>query len=303
MSNFKGWILDALPRESAAALGMKIDLTYIPVKRRHLLSVNRIRNFYFPRISEKNLFIHHRSFLYVESKRNLRRSKNRIWLTHFDNPSELNLLTSKEMCIDKLFVQNSSLTKSLVASGFDSNKISMQPGAVSRSLFFPSSSNIVGQGYFLFTGDCKARKSPDFIEWLIVSFPEIKFRIHGNGWKSFKNGSLLKLKNLDIFDFDFTLQGEMLRNACGLLILSTLEGGPISLLESLACGTPVVSTDVGFALDILNPDTGLIVNLEKSVNYWKSVFESAIKLKMLNGHKDLLNGAYTWEELGNEFYY
>jgi glycosyltransferase involved in cell wall biosynthesis len=303
MNNFKGWILDALPRESAAALGMKIDVTYIPVERRYLLSMRRIRSFYFPPISEKNLFIHHRSFLYVESKRNLKRSRNRIWLTHFDDPSELDLLISKEMCIDKLFVQNSRLNKSLVASGFDPKKISMQPGAVNRSLFFPSSCNMVGGGYFLFTGDCKERKSPEFIEWLIISFPDIKFRIHGNGWKSYKNGSLLQLKNLDIFDFDFKVQGEMLRNAYGLLILSTLEGGPISLLESLACGTPVVSTDVGFALDILNADAGVMVSLEKSKNYWLPVFESAIKLKMLNGNKDLLDGAFTWEELGNEFYY
>jgi len=155
MNNFKGWILDALPRESAAALGMNIDVTYIPVKRRYLVSMRRMRSFYFPHISEKNLFIHHRSFLYVESKRNLKPARNRIWLTHFDNPCELDLLVTKEMYINKLFVQNSRLIETLVASGFDSKKISMQPGAVNRSLFFPMSFNMTSQGYFLITGDCK----------------------------------------------------------------------------------------------------------------------------------------------------
>jgi glycosyltransferase involved in cell wall biosynthesis len=302
MQNFKGWILDALPREAAKALERKIDITFIPVKRRNLVSVRRIRNFYFPYIAEKNLFIHHRSFLYVESKRNLEFSINRIWLTHFDQPCELDLLVSRSMYIDKLFVQNSRLFESLVASGFESNKISIQPGAVNRTLFFPSKSNTNGRGYFLFTGDCKERKSPEFIEWLIQSFPSTKFRIHGNGWKTFNGGSLLRLRNLEIFDFNYIDQGEMLRNAYGLLILSTLEGGPISLLESLACGTPVVATNVGFAVDILNSGTGLIITLEKSTDYWLSVFESVVRLKFVNGCKDLLNGRYTWEELGNEFY-
>lgn len=53
-------------------------------------------------------------------------------------------------------------------------------------------------------------------------------------------------------------------NACDLyLITSREEGGPKSLLESMACQVPVISTKVGMSIDVLNNNiNGVIVDIE-----------------------------------------
>ena len=302
MSNFKGWILDAIPRDSAIAANVNIEVYYLAVSRRLLVNPVYLSSFLYPRVGDENLFVHHRSFLHVDKKRDLKNSRNRIWLTHFDDKHDLIELFTRRHYIDKLFVQNLQNIDSLVKVGFDRNVISLQPGAIDRNRFFPDKHNTHMHKYFLITGDCKDRKNPFFVKWLISNFPDFNFVIHGNGWKEFDEGSLNHLPNLTIFEFSFNNQAEILRNALGLLILSTLEGGPISLLESLACGTPVISTDVGFAKEILDDSRGTLVNPQPSIEYWRNVFQLTIEKKYKNRHLDLLQGSYSWEALGNELY-
>lgn len=53
-------------------------------------------------------------------------------------------------------------------------------------------------------------------------------------------------------------------NALDLYIIaSRVEGGPKSILESMACGVPVVSTRVGMAVDVItNEENGLLADIE-----------------------------------------
>jgi glycosyltransferase involved in cell wall biosynthesis len=302
MSNFRGWILDAIPRESAAAINQEVQFSYLPVRRRELVSMNSIRNYFAPRPSKFNLFIHHRSFFFVKERANLLTSRNRIWLTHFDKFSDVEELSSCIEYIDKLFVQNANLALALAEAGFPESKLSIQPGAVNRQLFSPLSYPGIEEGYFLFTGDCKSRKNPLYIQWLIQSFPDVNFVIHGNGWRVYNEGVFLDFSNLKIFDFEYELQPALLRNACALIIVSINEGGPIALLESLSCGTPVISTPAGFAQDILNPDRGVVISLNSSIFEWREFFNQMRALKEKSRYSDLLNDEYTWQALGKHLY-
>lgn len=303
MGNFRGWILDAIPRESAAAVGKRIIITYLPVGRRYLYTLGSFRSYFFPRVGVENFFIHHRSFIFVSTKRDIQKSRNRIWVTHFDEVSDIDYLLDQRFYIDKLFVQNLNLANLLFRAGFSAEQISVQPGAIDRADYYPLSERNVKNSYFVFTGDCKKRKNPEFVEWLILNFPEYNFLIHGDGWDVYKGGSLLKIPNLRIVKFDLQNQGEILRNADALLVLSTLEGGPISILESLASGTPVASSNVGFASEILTSERGLIVQLDESIDYWSEVLRFMKEFKKSTWSKDLLEGSYSWEDLGNEFYF
>jgi glycosyltransferase involved in cell wall biosynthesis len=303
MSNFKGWILDALARESAHAINARVNIQYIPTSRREIQTINTFRAKYFPNARGNNLFFHHRTFFEVEKRVSLEESQNRIWLTHFEVDEEIQKLLRRDAIISKFFVQNTTLRDKMLESGFSKDKLHVTPGAVDRSRFFPSLISNHGENYFLFSGDCKPRKNPEFVEWIIRSFPELKFVIHGKYWESFNQGSLKNLPNLQIIEFDYSYQGDLLRGASALISVAQNEGGPISILEALASGTPVIATDTGFAKDLIKLNTGVLISEDLDLNGWRSRLNELIEIKKKVQGLDLLGGKFSWEKLGADFYH
>jgi glycosyltransferase involved in cell wall biosynthesis len=303
MSNFKGWILDALARESAHAVNARINIQYIPTSRREIRTTKTLRAKYFPNARGNNLFFHHRTFLEIEKRVSIQESQNRIWLTHFEDDNEIQKLLKRDGIISKFFVQNMTLRDKMLESGFSEEKLYVTPGAVDRSQFFPSFISHYDEEYFLFSGDCKPRKNPAYVEWIIRSFPELRFVIHGKNWESFNQGSLNSLPNLQIIEFDYSHQGNLLRGASALISVAQNEGGPISILEALACGTPVIATDTGFAKDLIKFNTGVLISEDLDLNEWRSRLNELIEIKKKVQGLDLLGGEFSWEKLGADFYH
>ena len=136
MSNFKGWILEALARESAHAINEPVNIQYIPTSRRDIRTINALRAKYYPNAGGNNLFFHHRTFFETEKRVSLEKSQNRIWLTHFEEDDDVQQLFRREAIISKLFVQNITLRDKMLNNGFSEYKIHVTPGAVDRSRFF-----------------------------------------------------------------------------------------------------------------------------------------------------------------------
>jgi len=303
MSNFKGWILEALARESAHAINAPINIQYIPTSRREIRTFKALRAKNFPNARGNNLFFHHRTFFEIEKRVSLEKSQNRIWLTHFEGEDEIRQLLRRDAIISKLFVQNLTLRNIMLESGFSEHKLHVTPGAVDRSEFFPGSISHYDEKYFLFSGDCKPRKNPAYVEWIIRSFPELKFVIHGKDWESFNQGSLISLPNLQIIEFDYSHQGDLLRGATALISVAQNEGGPISILEALACGTPVIATDTGFAKDLIKINAGILISQDLDLNGWRNRLHELIEMKKKAQGLDLLGGEYSWKKLGDDFYH
>jgi len=303
MSNFKGWILDALAREAAKAVNAEANFQFIPVSRREIRSLSSLKAKFRPDVNGNNLFFHHRTFLEIDDRFVIGESRNRIWLTHFDDLSDTKELVLRESRITKAFVQNTRLREILIEEGFPEDKLQVTPGAVERSIFHPSPEVEVREKYFLFSGDCKPRKDPKFVQWIIDSFPEHKFIIHGSGWRVFDGGILTTYKNVEIIDFSFAKQAKLLRGASALISVAQNEGGPISILEALASGTPFLATDTGFARDLVTDDSGFLVSEDRNLDLWGSLLTRLITIKESVRNKDLLHGKYTWVQLGADFYF
>ena len=63
------------------------------------------------------------------------------------------------------------------------------------------------------------------------------------------------------------------------LVTSRVEGGPLALVEAMACGIPLITTDVGMARDIIiNGENGFILhdfdNIEEDI---VDIFENKFK--------------------------
>ena len=97
---------------------------------------------------------------------------------------------------------------------------------------------------------------------LVKEYPKIKLRIIGDG----KERETLRQKATDLnlqSNIEFTGNVPDVENYlcdADIFVLSSLyEGVPLSILEAMAAGLPIVSTDVGGVKDIVT-DNGILVN-------------------------------------------
>ena len=300
-SNHRGWILDALAQESAHAVGVVPTFQYFPVSRRELVIFRNARNFLFPQFGSHNLFMHQDIYISISQRRSLTQYFNSVFVTHLTASRES---YSPLKNADLVFVQNQSVANTLSEIGIHPERIRVIFGAVNHQDYFPLSElDFTRNPFVLITSDCKPRKNPSRIMEVIQHNPELDFVIHGKGWNSFLSEYRLKFPNLQFIDFDLKRNSSLMRNASTFLTLSTNEGGPIPILEALSSGTPCVATSTGFAPDLLTGDRGFIVPVNFEIESVSWAIREAIKLKRKVWNRDLLEGGFSWEELGSQFFY
>lgn len=83
----------------------------------------------------------------------------------------------------------------------------------------------------------KCRKRPQFAEWLIQDGFDLL--INGKGW----------LDGCSLDDVSWGGRKDFYQNIDYLIITSELEGGPVPVLDALACNVPVIAPDVGWCWD------------------------------------------------------
>ncbi len=142
----------------------------------------------------------------------------------------------------------------------------------------------------LFVGRLSKEKNLDLLIKIFEGLKDYKLIIIGDGpyknnlikatnCKQLKNCFLLgKVKNKDLPIF---------YNSADLTILtSNYEGMPTTVIESLACGVPVISTNVGGLTDIIkDKKNGFVVKNKENLEYFR---EMITKLPKLNLKKNCL---------------
>ena len=90
------------------------------------------------------------------------------------------------------------------------------------------------------------------------------------------------------------------------LITSRDEGGPKAILESMASGIPLISTDVGMAQDVIeNGKNGYLVDIEDIeaiVQYSKKIIDNPQNTsKMIENSLETVK-KYCWENIATHYY-
>lgn len=124
-----------------------------------------------------------------------------------------------------------------------------------------------------------------------------------------ENMSSLKelVKNIDIKNLTINLEGYLekkdilnyyIEKEVDFFInFSTTEGVPVSIMEALSCGIPIIAPKIGGIPEILDSDLGLLVDVHSSIN---TLSEQIIHFVYNCNHQQLRKNAIDrWEQLAN----
>ncbi len=167
-----------------------------------------------------------------------------------------------------------SLRHKLVTKGISQEKIQVLRNGVDKEVFYPASKDEreslrqqlnINSNTILSVGNLTKLKGFNLVLDAVAKQPDIKLIIIGDGEERQNlQQQVSDLKISQRVQFISNLSQQQLRDyyvsADILVLASSREGMPNVVLESLACGTPVVATNVGGVSEILSNECGIIVN-------------------------------------------
>lgn len=252
------------------------------------------------------IFSHYMFFIhyYLKFFSPLHFGRSFIYMTHFE-PGKFKL----PLCLIKFFMKratgvitmNSASTRELIQSGFQSNRVRHIIGGFDASIFYNNRSykkKLIGISTAYYD-----RKNPDLIFDVIQSCPQYNFVLLGQGWKKYsKFKQMKKLANFRYLEIPYQQYVLWYRQMKVFLSLSLLEGGPISLLESMACGAIPIASDTGFARDVITNDSlGYVVKSEDmNVDRIKKLINLIFKNIKTIDATELSVTKYSWKNYGYE---
>jgi glycosyltransferase involved in cell wall biosynthesis len=272
------WILGVIAKDLKRIFHGKI--IYAPTSRRNVCLWIKFK---LHHQTDTLIFLHQESFLSFVTYSKYQLDKSIIvFYTHQsdttpENPERLKYL----MLATKIIVCSSEIRKNLIKFlGPDSHeKIVVVIGGADTSYFQPINSNR-NVNSIIFVSQLKERKRPDLILRTVRGNKDIKFTLHGKGWKGSKYfEELITLDNFKYFEFNFANSNQLYNESNIFMSLSDREGAPMPALEALAAGCKIILTDTGFARDLkLISNSVVIVPINPSDNEVASAVDYALSL-------------------------
>lgn len=105
----------------------------------------------------------------------------------------------------------------------------------------------------LLVANLAQRKNPELLLEILAQAVEFEFTLVGRGWEAWeKFARLLEYENFNYIEYDVDNYLEIIQAHHIFLSLSLQEGGPLPLLETMACNLIPVVSDVGYSSDLIN---------------------------------------------------
>jgi glycosyltransferase involved in cell wall biosynthesis len=199
--------------------------------------------------------------------------------------------------------------------GVDSSEVKVIWNGVDEKLFFPIINEEKIGKYVLFTGVLRARKGlfdllkcARFVNEVI---PNTKFVICGTGpllQKLKEQTNCIGLADQIIFlgRVDRKKLIQVYQNATIHVVPSIYEGLPTVLLEAMACGLPIVATDIGGNRDLISSNVnGLLVPSRSPKEMAKAITllwgDEFLRKKIGKNARETIMHRYTWELIADNF--
>lgn len=198
-----------------------------------------------------------------------------------------------------------ALAEAMACIGIPPDRIHVLRNGVDLDFFRPATDATVparkSEPQFLSVGALKASKGHDIAIRFIAGIDGAQLTIAGAG----PDEQTLKRLAADLgvagrIRFTGILDAESLRDcyqsADALILMSAREGMPNVILESLACGTPVLATGVGGIPEILNvPSAGVVVDDRSAAalaSAWRELCDRGVMREDVRCHAE----GYSWHD-------
>lgn len=170
-----------------------------------------------------------------------------LWFTHQYGVISNNTISALKTA-DLIFV-HSKQEIDFLRQYNNSSPIIPLIGAIKPELF----SRVTRSGKKIaFIGTSAKRKNPDVFLQFAIDNPNLQFKVLGRNWENQEIWRICKgLKNIEYIEIQKQINSYDLMDCSHYLMLSSKEGGPISLIESVAAGLIPICTRTGIVEDFL----------------------------------------------------
>lgn len=205
-----------------------------------------------------------------------------------------------------------ALATAAAAAGVPDSLITVIPNGVDTTLFKPPSQP--REQLILYVGTLIQRKGVNYLLEAMAQvtrrFPSFRLAIVGEGpEESALKQSANQLGIAGQVTFVGPQSPEQVRQwmqRAMLFVLPSLEEGlGVVLLEALACGTPIVASQVGGIPDVVTPDVGRLVPaarpeaLAEAIN--QLLADQSLWASMSHKARERATGCYDWQQIARRF--
>lgn len=265
--NNRGWILDGICREIGSRQPDSWHVAYLPPE------LPPARNYWF---SHHSLFL---KYFRAEPER-LAQSGTFIWYTHPRNETPESIAASLHAFqhATQVIFTCAANRELWLERGLSPERARVVLGGADPELFLghERSNGVVGLSSSFYE-----RKNPDRLLELMRLLPHRRFHLIGRKWEQYALFEAMKaLPNFTYLTVPYEQYPEQYRKFDVFLSMSTLEGGPIPLLEAMMCNAVPVSSNTGFAPDLIrHGGNGFLFDIDAPASTIAWQIEAAFQLE------------------------
>lgn len=280
----RGWILEAICREIGSRQPDNWRVVYGPS---HLPP------------SRDYFFSHHTLYLRAlrEAPESLQGAGVFVWYTHQHNetPEAIEELLSAFRKATKVIFTCSQNLELWITRGLEPSMGQVVLGGADPELFHRHER---GQGVIGLSSSFYERKNPDGLLELVKMLKHRRFCLIGRRWEQYvRFDELINAPNFEYLTLPYKDYPTHYDKFDVFLSMSSLEGGPIPLLEAMMCNAVPVASNTGFAPDLISHgENGFIFDIDAQSWEIANLIERAFNLDA-----DIRNSVikYNWNEFSH----